>query len=158
MHGIGSAFRALVAISSVLLIASCNGTEPQHKVGVDTNNAPELTGDLAQIEQDLKVCIQKDNSNAGMAQCTARAYEEWDENLNRIYNELRNQLSPTAEEALISAQLSWIEYRDKEFDLIDQIFSADKGTMYIPINGYARLEVVKTRTLELQRYLESPIP
>jgi len=163
MNGTNSAFRILVAISSILLIVSCNETAPQNPEGeamnnIFTNDDSELTGELAQIERDLEACIQEDFSTAGMAQCTAQAYEEWDENLNRIYNELRSQLTPAAEESLISAQLSWIEYRDKEFNFIDKIFSANEGTMYIPINEHARVSVVKTRTLELQRYLEAPIP
>ena len=63
-------------------------------------------------------------------------------------------LKPNQKEALRLAQLEWLKYRDLDFKLIDSIYDAMQGTMYIPMCVDARMEVVKKRALELKSYLD----
>lgn len=106
------------------------------------------------IDGSLGACIDKDPSTAGMVECLGKAYDMWDKELNRVYTDLARKLSPPARASLKTAQLEWIKYRDAEFKFLDSLYSGLQGTMYIPMNADARMQIVKKRALELQNYLD----
>jgi uncharacterized protein YecT (DUF1311 family) len=106
------------------------------------------------IDKLLEDCIEKDPSTAGMMRCTSEAYDKWDKELNKTYNELGRMLDAKGKQDLKTAQLEWISFRDKEFKLIDGIYSHLEGTMYLPMHENSRMQVVRKRTLELQHYRE----
>jgi uncharacterized protein YecT (DUF1311 family) len=107
------------------------------------------------IDQELENCLEKNPSTSGQLNCLRGAYDQWDEELNRIYKELRQRLDFQGQEVLKAAQLKWLDYRDKEFALIDAIYSGQGGSMQLVFNVARRVAVVKTRVSELQRYVES---
>lgn len=131
--------RLLMALLSVLLLASVAGAQEQTQHPID---------------KALEACIDKNGSTAGMVECTDKAYAAWDKELNRNYAELIRALKLKQKEALRLAQLEWIKYRDMEFKLIDSIYDTLEGTMYIPMRIDARLEVIKKRALELKGHLD----
>jgi uncharacterized protein YecT (DUF1311 family) len=106
------------------------------------------------IDRSLNACLEKNVSTQGMNQCLGQAYDAWDKELNRVYNELARKLSPAARAALKTAQLEWLKFRDEEFKLIESIYQSFEGTMYIPMQSNSRVQVVKSRTLALTSYLE----
>ena len=96
----------------------------------------------------------RDHSTAGMTNCLFAAYDRWDEELNRLYGELRRRLKPEGQAALKAAQLEWLQYRDFEFALIDSIYSGFSGTMYKPMRVEDRMNIVKNRVLELKSFID----
>ncbi len=116
-------------------------------------NAPAIKGKASTIDEILDECMAKDSTTTGMLNCINKAYELWDAELNKVYNQLRSALKPDAKKTLKAAQLQWIKYRDSEFKLIDSIYSSLEGTMYIPMRAGDRMEIVKNRTKELESYL-----
>ena len=106
------------------------------------------------IDKALDACIEKDPSTAGMVQCTDKAYQAWDKELNKTYVALMRALKPAQKEVLKAAQLEWIKGRDADFKLIDSIYDTLEGTMYIPMRIDARMELVKKRALQLKGYLD----
>jgi uncharacterized protein YecT (DUF1311 family) len=106
------------------------------------------------IDKALEACIDKNGSTAGMVECTDKAYVAWDKELNKNYSELVRTLKPAQKEALKSAELEWIKYRDLNFKFIDSIYDTMQGTMYIPMRIDARMEVIKKRALELKGFLD----
>ncbi|EAR09142.1 hypothetical protein MED297_17408 [Reinekea sp. MED297] len=88
-----------------------------------------------------------------MTNCTNVALAEWDDELNRIYRELRLQLGEGARDSLLIAQRKWIEYKEAEIQNINAIYGSLDGTMYIPMRANAILTITKSRTLELKSYL-----
>lgn len=106
------------------------------------------------IDKALEACIDKNGSTAGMVECTDKAYAAWDKELNKNYSELVRTLKPAQKEALKSAELEWIKYRDLNFKFIDSIYDTMQGTMYIPMRIDARMEVIKKRALELKGFLD----
>ena len=105
------------------------------------------------IDQWLGKCIQQDESTAGMRNCTAQAYGMWDKELNKAYKSLMNNLSPDGKIALKNSQLAWIKYRDAESKFNDEVTALKGGTLYLLMGDSSRLEMVKERTLELQRFI-----
>jgi uncharacterized protein YecT (DUF1311 family) len=106
------------------------------------------------IDKALEACTDKNPSTNGEIQCTARAQEMWDKELNRNYNSLMGQLNPQGKQALKAAQLDWLKYRDTEFKLIDSLYSNLQGTMYLPMLAWDQMSIVKKRALELKAYLD----
>ena len=106
------------------------------------------------IDKALETCTDKDPSTAGMVSCTDAAYKKWDQELNKNYRTLMARLKPAGKQLLKSAQLSWITYRDNEFKLIDSIYDALQGTMYIPMRIDEKMQIVKERALALASHID----
>ncbi|QTA91613.1 Lysozyme inhibitor N-terminal domain-containing protein [Desulfonema magnum] len=132
-------------------------------LGLDVSGVPESLPDSRTetsaaenshlIDRILNECIARDSDvSANVANCIYEAYELWDAELNKVYNQLRVSLNPDQQKALKAAQLEWIRYRDLEFRLIDSIYSSLQGTMYKPMRAQDRMDIVKKRALELKLY------
>lgn len=63
------------------------------------------SGCLTQLTQDRTAVL--DQSAA-----TSQSYEAADQQLNAVYQDLQDVLSPNAQEQLTDAQLAWLDYRD----------------------------------------------
>ena len=102
-------------------------------------------------------CLDKnDISNAEMRNCTIKATQSWDNELNKYYNLLKNKLPQETFEVLKESQKQWMIYRDKEYLLISKFyFELKEGTMWYNIAENRKKEIVKTRALELQMYFEN---
>jgi len=97
-------------------------------------------------------CTEADSTTVGMAKCTKKAEEAWDQEMNRYYGLLMKKLTKEQADKLQLAQRAWIEYRDKEFKNIGALFPASEGTMGINIRAALYRNIVKQRALELIEY------
>jgi hypothetical protein len=70
---------------------------------------------------------------------------DWDNELNRVYRVLLNKLSEEKQKQLRNSQRKWIEFRDAEFKLLQDI---DENAMY-PQQKAREMKYVRQRTLEL---------
>jgi len=104
------------------------------------------------IEKWLGKCIQQDDSTAGTRDCIGKAYRMWDQELNKAYKILMNQLPPDAKKTLKASQLAWIKYRDAESKLGDEIAGIKGGTLYLLEGDNRMMSMVKERAMELQGY------
>ena len=82
--------------------------------------------------------------------------------MNKYYNLLKDVLDNEAFMKLKAAQLKWIEFRDLEIENGNGIYgfiydTAGGGTMYPMIASGIKVEIVKTRALELKSYYDSII-
>lgn len=103
-----------------------------------------------------KCLDKKDISNAEMRNCTIKATQSWDNELNKYYNLLKSKLPKETFEALKESQKQWMIYRDKECLLISKFyFELKQGTMWYTIAENKKKEIVKSRALELQMYFEN---
>lgn len=110
-------------------------TDKEHPIDVKTNNCLKGTANV---------------------ECYKTALTDWDKELNKNYQAIVKLLKDNANllAALKASQLSWIQHRDKEFLFIDQQFKGLEGTMYPSLKARQKVEIVRNRTLELQRYLD----
>ena len=99
-------------------------------------------------------CLNSNESTAGMLECFSRAEKDWDTELNCVYKVLQSKLKPAGQDALKQAQKAWIVQRDKEFELIKALHTQVDGTMWIAVMAEKRADVVKTRALALQSYVD----
>lgn len=108
------------------------------------------------IDVRLSRCLE-DTSNfstTGMRQCAWAAMDEWDAEMNQTYAALMQALSPDVQNTLRQAQRAWLDFRDKQFALNNQVFLNEmQGTMYHVITSGNNMELVKQRAEELRTML-----
>jgi uncharacterized protein YecT (DUF1311 family) len=105
------------------------------------------------IDQELDDCLSKIGFPKDSYVCFDNAYDQWNKELNRIYQILIKQQEDNGQEELIAAESMWIKYRDKEFKLIDRIYPEEETGKIQKLSR--KVELVRTRCLELRRYVET---
>lgn len=109
------------------------------------------------IEKSTKACLDKSRSTMEMVNCNNKAYKKWDKELNRVYRALMRKLKNNrkAQNALRKAQRAWNKYKNAELKNITLIYDSLQGTMWIPVEALARVEITKKRALTLKSYLDN---
>lgn len=100
----------------------------------------------------LEKCIEKDSSTLGKIECSDKAYDMWDKELNKVYQKLMKKLSSKERELLKESQKQWLKFRDAEFRFIDGLFLG-YGTVVNVEKVDQKYEFLKARVLQLQEYL-----
>jgi uncharacterized protein YecT (DUF1311 family) len=106
------------------------------------------------IDAWLEECTARDESTFGELACLAAAYEKWDAELNRVYQELMSALPEDSRPALKSAQIAWLKLRDEEIKLLGALYDILDGSMYRVMKAADRVDIVRKRALELSSYLD----
>lgn len=109
------------------------------------------------IDQQLEACLnlKQNQTTAGMIECTNRAQEQWDKELNKNYSLLIGKLSADEKEKLKVAQRNWIAYRDKEIEFARAMYMNMQGTMWRVVLADRQMELTKQRALELKAYVDN---
>ena len=103
----------------------------------------------------LSNCLQDSSSTSGMRGCTIEAGKKWDDELNKYYQLLMNELPEDKKAFLKEAQRSWITFRDKERIFISAYyFEVKQGTMWHPISDHEDMELTRSRALQLRKWYE----
>ncbi len=104
-----------------------------------------------------KINCKAANTQIEMNYCADLSFKAADQELNQIYQQLRNTFKQTKqntqEPQLINAQLAWLRYRD-----LDCKFSTDRfkgGSMAPLIYSGCKETLTKQRTTILKNYLEN---
>ena len=119
------------------------GTHPaQIEFGIDT----------FKIERAVAIALDRDNSDIGMNQACYDAAKQYDLLLNKYYRKLSAVLKDEDKKILISAQKSWLAFRDAEVSLVEVVSKEEYsggGTMHALTEASHYLELIKSRTVEL---------
>ena len=104
---------------------------------------------------ETKCLNKKDIANAEMRNCTLKASESWDKELNKYYNLLKSKLPQESFEILQESQKQWLKYRDQEYLFISNLYyEVKEGTIWYLIADNKKKEIVKERAIALQQYYE----
>jgi uncharacterized protein YecT (DUF1311 family) len=108
------------------------------------------------IERLLSKRISIDYSTAGMTKATYDSEIEYDKLLNKYYQILIKKLNDSDKEILKQSQRNWIQYRNSERKLNNEIAKDEYsggGTMQRIIVASGYFEITKKRVIELFGYL-----
>lgn len=107
------------------------------------------------IDIELQTCLDSSENytTKGMTNCVTIATGKCDDELNKNYQELLLLLKTEQKENLKISQRQWIEYRDKEIEFSNQLYSDLQGTMWIPVAAQTKLKLTKQRALEIESYI-----
>jgi len=121
------------------------------KENAENSGAPDVSYPLDEF---LDQCLARPNhgSTASQVECTNRASQRWNGEMNHDYRRLANHLAPKKQTLLRQAQRRWLQYRDADRLLIDAVYELTKGTMYAPMQAYSHLRLVRERSLVLKSY------
>lgn len=109
------------------------------------------------IDNQLRLCLDSNENQTtiGMIQCTNRAEDLWDIELNKYYKLLIGLLKNDQKALLKEAQVKWLAYRDSEIKLAGDIYYNLEGTMWRVVYADRRMEIVKQRVEELKYYYDN---
>ncbi len=100
-------------------------------------------------------CLLKDTSSGNIDACAFVAYGKWNKELDKTYDKLMKTLKKTKDKnALKQSQTAWKAYRDAEFTSYDNMFNSP-GKKWCALRQSGRIDIVRTRVLQLRGYLES---
>jgi uncharacterized protein YecT (DUF1311 family) len=104
------------------------------------------------IDKKIAALLEKDPSTAGAVQALGAGYKLWDAELNKQYKLLMSRFKGRDKDALVAAQRAWLGFRDRELVVINAVHDKLQGTIYNSVRVSAKMELVKSRALELTRY------
>jgi uncharacterized protein YecT (DUF1311 family) len=112
----------------------------------------EFAIDTFRVERIMEETLKYDQTDFGMSEVgyyTARLYDSL---LNKYYKILLAVLEEKDRKTLVSAQKSWLKFRDDEISLIELIGAekyAGGGTLQALVLSSEYLRIVKSRTIEI---------
>jgi uncharacterized protein YecT (DUF1311 family) len=113
--------------------------------------APNLArGDSYQIAQNFN--CNSPQTTVEMRVCADRSYETADKKLNQVYRQLKPKLGTSQQKKIVTAQLAWIQFRDKSCDFEGAF--AEGGSLEPVLKASCKADVTKQRVKDLQGYLE----
>ena len=103
---------------------------------------------------ELENCLndEKNFTTLGMLSCYGEAELKWDKELNSIYSKLINNLDDNSKIKLKESQRNWIIFKDKEIEFLKQFYYSKKGTIWKVNYSMYKMEIVKSRALNLLDY------
>ena len=84
--------------------------------------------------------------------CSSQEFKAADIKLNQLYQQLLPQINTKQKQRLITAQRTWVKFRDETCDYESGQFEG--GSVAPSIYGYCRARVTKERVKDFERYLE----
>ena len=114
-------------------------------------SAPEPTPITPFTPGDRDVVIdgvdcQNAQTQSAMNRCAEETFKVADEDLNRLYQQVLNQLPQSDRPALIEAQEAWLTYRDDNCDFEASLF---EGGSIQPLTYYSCLERMTDERIEV---------
>lgn len=126
----------LILMTSMVAAEPFCGTEHNHPIDIE-------------FEQDMRL---SGGVTAAMRDAQAKAYNNWDKELNREYKALLALLAPAEKDSLKHAQRAWLAFRDAEIKLWWSESIAGGGTLAPVIVSSYGLDLLKERVCTLSRY------
>src|SRR5258708_29946694 len=88
------------------------------KENTENSGGPDVSYPLDEF---LDECLARPNhgSTASQVECTNRARQRWNDEMNKDYRRLAGHLAPKTRASLRNAQRRWLQYRNADLLLID---------------------------------------
>lgn len=104
------------------------------------------------IDLSEEKCLNTAYSTADMRKCTYDAMDSWFKEIDKYMALLRKELPKEKLNTLETSQKHWKEYQLVEFDLINELIHNKGGTVYTVVAIAHKLNIIKERALNLQKY------
>ncbi len=109
------------------------------------------------IDVEMQICLELDSnySTQTMLDCVYKATHNWELELNKNYKELISKLDDNKKDYFKKSQQDWLVYKESEILFINELYLSMEGTMYLLVSASDRLELIKSRALELKKYINT---
>lgn len=124
---------------------------------IDNPDAPDLIGEFEKREMAYLMAIDDHKNNTRDFLVAYNNYLLFlDKELNKAFTHIKMQLTNARKSDLITAQLAWLKFRDKEFELIKSTWThSDFGSSAGISRGDYRTRIVKDRVVQLLHYAKN---
>lgn len=103
--------------------------------------------------EEIRESLENDTMSQGDMNVMAQElYETWDCALNRMWNELKNELSEEEFQALLEEQRAWIKKKEAEVQAAGK--EVEGGSLYPLITYMVAADLTEERTYELYEWLK----
>jgi len=106
--------------------------------------------DIAQAK-----CLKTSKGTMPRAKCYSDAADAWEKDVADTFAKLLKVTEGENKKSLEASQTAWEAYRDAEFDLIAQVYGRRKGSGYIAVRITLRSEILRTRAIRLENWLDT---
>jgi uncharacterized protein YecT (DUF1311 family) len=93
-------------------------------------------------------CQKTSGVTIALDNCFARTYKAADEQLNQLYKQIRQVLTPDQQQQLLAAQRLWIQFRDATCTAESNLYNG--GTASAPAYSACLEELTRQRTADLK--------
>ena len=120
------------------------------------------------IDQRMQTCLDDEEtySTSEILECIGAAYDDWDLEMNRVYQELLLGVAALDDDSehvhdgvehLRASQRAWMQFRDAEVELLYNIYyrQLQFGTIGRMDAEFRRVDLIRQRTRELSDYPSS---
>jgi uncharacterized protein YecT (DUF1311 family) len=117
--------------------------------------APAAVQDSAAVARQRCLDDPRRASTAGQTDCEAAAARTYERRMNAAYAALMRELPEGARERLRTAQRAWLRFRAAEGSARSALYATRQGTMYVPMEAAAAVNLTRDRMLQLEAYLRA---
>ena len=108
-----------------------------------------------EIDQKCSDCCALNSSNPEMKTCTLQGIKDWESEMNKYFNLLRDTLEFDNKKRLIVVQDAWVKFAQKELEFNINLYSKLDGTIWGLLALGETMEKFKTRALQLKAHYDS---
>ena len=126
-------------------------------LAIDNPDAPDYVAEFMKRSEAHESAITQEARTTQDYISAYAAYECFlDEELNKAYRSLMDQLDDKARQRLIQSQRNWSKYRDSEFEFIRTNWRTENfGSSSVISRGAYRTTLIKDRVILLLQYLKN---
>ncbi|MEH2324807.1 MAG: lysozyme inhibitor LprI family protein [Nostoc sp.] len=136
----------LLVLASMLTFSSLN---------TPTVTIAGTTPDLREMRLVQKLNCNNPQTQIAIDECIKLSYQNTDNKLNQVYQQLLPTLDSSSKQKLIASQVAWIKFRDTSCEF--EMSRYEGGSLAPTIYFGCRENSSKLRTQQLQDYLQNHI-
>jgi len=125
-----------------------------HSCAIDNPDTKDGVAQFEERSKQFKVAIENPSNSSRAYSVAYDNYQNFlDDELNKVYGQLKSKLSLSRKAELEISQKNWLKFRDSEFLLIDNNWTKENfGSSYIISRGGYRCTLIEHRIRELLNY------
>ena len=106
------------------------------------------------IDKMEEICLSNKSSTQEMNECTFKAMDDWNKEIEKYLALLKNITSKDDFENIQISQKNWEKFRDSEI-VVYNLIQQKEGTMFQNISTGFKRELIKQRAIELKSLYET---
>lgn len=105
------------------------------------------------LDATLEACQEAANwTTQGVVRCLGQSTRAWEDELDAQYDSLMDAIEGDRARIVRAAQRAWTQYRDREAQVIEAVYSPRLGTIWRTISAGSVMDLARDRALELRDY------
>ena len=143
----------LPIITIVILSTGCVQNRMSSMADID-NNISATQKEQYTIDKTENDCISKEYSTQGIDECTFKAIDAWNKEIDKYLALLKNITSKEDYENIQLSQQKWESYKNSEI-IVYGLIQQKQGTMFQNISTGFQKNLIKQRALNLKSLYET---